>query len=204
MRQHVDKLFFEVGNVSRDHKVGFYDLGLVPFDQITEVQTDDSLYGWQVPCLVGHVYAARTYRRPNYAKFQVLAEEYSFRTVWPDTVAEFVFKGYDLTLNVRRCSGQGKLYVRKVFAPPQDAQITYVPAYWELFCTEGGEVTADIRLTYDPQEIQSLGLREEDLSVYQYNDAQQAWVLLETRRDPEKNLLTSPEVSLDGFLMIGQ
>lgn len=202
--QPSDKCFFEVGILARDHKVGFYDLGLIPFEQVTEVQEDDSLYNWQVPCLVGHVYAARTHRLPNYAKFQVLAEEYSFRTVWPDTVGEFVFKGYDLSLNVTRCSGQGKLYVRKVFAPPQGAQITYLPAYWELSCTEGIQITADVRLTYDPKEIQSLGLGEEDLSVYQFKDAQQAWVRLETRRDTEMNLLTSPEVSLDGFLMIGK
>lgn len=200
-----DKLYFDACLSSRTHVVGNYDTGLIHFDQVTEAACDDAKYDNRIltPSQVGHVYAARTSEKGHYAKFQVLADEYSFRTVWPDTTGRFEFRGYDLTVDVIRSRGAGKIYVRKIFAEPENAEGAYLPMYWELFCTDGTEVTAAVYLNYNPEEIALLGLEEAKLVIYSYNAVHEQWSPLKTFRDFENKKLYTPNYTLNGYLMIG-
>lgn len=204
LEQYDDKLFFDACLGSRTHEVGNYDSGLTNFDRVTKADTGDAKYNTlMTPCQVGHVYVVRTYDKGCYAKFQVLADEYSFRTVWPDTVGRFEFRGYGLSVDVIRCTGAGKMYVRKIYTEPENAEGAYLPMYWELFSTDETEVTAAVHLTYDPQEIEEMGLEEGSLTVYSYDAAGQRWNALQTFRDPENKQLHVVNHTLGGYLMIG-
>lgn len=204
LEQFDDKLFFDACLGSRTHEVGNYDTGLTNFEHVTEADTGDANYTpIMTPCRVGHVYVVRTYDKGHYAKFQVLADEYSFRTVWPDTAGRFEFRGYGLAADVIRCSGAGKMYVRKIYTEPENAEGVYLPMYWELFCTDGAEVTAAIHLTYDPKEIEAQGLEENKLIIYSYDETHESWNPLRTFRDSENNHLHVVNHTLSGYLMIG-
>ena len=72
LRQEKNVLKFRV--FYANGRNGFYDVGSVAFDSVTEA-AETGYDGYERPCEVGHVYVVRTYEEDNYAKFIVKSLE---------------------------------------------------------------------------------------------------------------------------------
>jgi hypothetical protein len=204
LSQRKDILYFRAYYGASEYTNGCYDEGLVDFNSIRTAAEDPSKYmGYRVPSQVGHVYVVKTLKGPRYAKFIVLTDEYSFRTVNPANLKSYRFRGYDLDIDITSCSGSGKIYVRKFYNAPDGLDISYLPYYWEISGLEGLVFKADLALTYNEQDILRLNLPEESLVIYQYDDSTDTWKKVSSRRDSKRNILFAESISTWGLFAIG-
>ena len=200
--QSGDVLRFNKYYSTRKHQNGFYDAGLVGFDSVMEADLSKDYRGL-APCIVGHVYVIRTVKGPRYAKLIVLSDEYSFRTVNPDYLQPFEFKGYDLTVDVTSCRDVGKIYVSKYFHAPDGLDVDYLPYYWEITGLEECLFSADLTFEYNEDDLKRMNLSEAELTVYQYNESSESWLKLPTRINSKKNNLHVKKIKTCSQFAIG-
>jgi len=205
LTQRRDVLYFRTYYGLSKYSNGCYDEGLVDFNSVDTAAESASRYKVvRLPrCQVGHVYVVKTLQGPCYAKFIVLTDEYSFRTVNPANLKSYRFRGYDLDIDITSCSGSGKVYVRKFYDAPDGLDISYLPYYWEISGLEGFVFKADLALTYNEQDILRLNLPEESLVIYQYDDSTDTWKKVSSRRDSKRNILFAESISTWGLFAIG-
>lgn len=175
---------------------GFYDAGLVDFDSIAEAAATGYTNTAKL-CLVGHVYVVKTYcePEPHYAKFVVITNEGSFRTVVPGDSDPIDFAGYGLTLDFSACSNYGKIYVQKFAGVPARLERGVLPYYWEITGLEGLSFSADLIIRYDENDLASLGLAEESLWIMQSSNHGATWTVLSTNVDSVHNELYVPDMN---------
>ena len=204
LRQKRDVLYFGEYYGTSEHTEGFYDEGIVDFNAVL-VGGDNSKYTQRgdLRCQVGHVYVVKTLEGPCYAKFIVLTDEYSFRTVNPTRLKSYYFAGYDLEVEMASCSGTGKVYASKFYDAPQGLNINCLPYYWELSGLEGLEFSANITIEYNKQDIRKFGLAEESLVLYQYVGFINTWRKVSSGINPAKNQIFAKDITSWGLFSIG-
>jgi len=205
LTQRKDILYFRTYYGAGKYRNGCYDEGLVDFASVRAAAENASRYRevFLPRVQVGHVYVVKTLQGPCYAKFIVLTDEYSFRTVNPANLKSYRFRGYDLDIHITSCSGSGKVYVRRLYDAPDGLDISYLPYYWEISGSEKLVFKADLALTYNEQDILRLSLPEESLVIYQYDDSTDTWKKVSSRRDSKRNILFAESISTWGLFAIG-
>jgi len=201
MRQDQDVLKFR-NSYGCGTDNGFYDAGVVDFDSVTEAaQTGYS--GSERLCSVGHVYVVRTCDEGHCAKFIVMSDECSFRTVAPGDPDPIEFAGYDFTIDFTTCSDFGRVYMRKFYNIPPELDRVGLPYYWEIAGLEGVTFSADLIINYDPTDVASAGLPEENLEIYRSSDDGVTWNKLDTAKDLQNKILQVEGIDSFSWFAIG-
>jgi len=201
--QRQDALYFRNYYGSSEYSNGFYDEGLVDFSSVSTASEDPSKYKKYGDCKIGHVYVVKTLEGLRYAKFIVLTDEYSFRTVNPANLKPYQFRGYGLDVKISSCSGVGKVYVSKFYDAPEGLDIHYLPYYWDISGLEGLDFKANLTFKYDEKDLKSLNIPEESLVVLQFDESNDEWRKVSTGRDTERNLLFAENVDRWGLFSVG-
>jgi len=215
MVQQADILRFEA--IEPNGLNGFYDAGLVDFDSVAEAaetgySTDSQL------SKVGHVYVVRT-GEGNYAKFIIQSFETAMRkfiqTSWPlpggwTPIYEVNFPGYGLWLKlsysdpcVPITEPEG-VSVSKFCESSDGLDGTKLPYIWQIMDDYSGwhdPTVFLITLVYDEGDIASVGLSEDELTVFQSPDDGVSWDRLQTTRDTEADELYVEVSSLSWFVV---
>jgi len=178
-----------------------YDAGLVDFDSVTEAVTS-GYQGKNIPCRVGHVYIVETYKEKHFAKFIVLGEESSFRTVNPAQLVPLEFAGYGLTVTPTYSSETGKLYVRKYYDAPEGLNVGYLPYYWEISGLENASFSLNIIVRYNEKDVKKLELPEDKLALYRFSEQLDRWEIMPTQRDVENDTLKAENINSASTLAI--
>ena len=222
MVQEEDILRFEA--IDPNGQNGFYDGGLADFDSVTEAadtgySTDSKL------SKVGHVYVLRT-GEGNYAKFIVQSFETAVRRFPPsDPFGGWVppdvdFGGFGLFMSwycggpfdpclpgwpPPTCNGPDAVEVKKFYGTTGGLQGTLLPYIWQI---DGWDGTFDvpivmirITLTYDEGDVVSVGLSEDELTLFQSPDNGVSWHRLEATRDTLANTLEVDVERLSWFVI---
>jgi len=200
--QGQDALSFRRYYGSPEFSNGFYDEGLVDFSSVSTAVEDPSLYKGYGPCKIGHVYVVKTLEGPRYAKFIVLTDEYSFRTVNPVNLKTYRFPGYGLDVKISSCSGVGKVYVSKFYDAPEGLDIHYLPYYWQISGLEGLEFKADLTFKYDEQDLKKLNIPEDSLVVLQFDESNNEWRKVSSDRDTKRNNIFVENIDTCGLFSI--
>lgn len=200
--QEKDALYFRKYYGSTEFSNGFYDEGLVDFSSVSTASEDPSKYKRYGPCKIGHVYVVKTFEEGRYAKFIVLTDEYSFRTVNPANLKTYRFPGYGLDVKISSCSGVGKVYVSKFYDAPEGLDIQYLPYYWQIRGLEGLGFKADLTFKYDEQDIKRLNIPEDSLVVLQFDDSNDEWRKVSSNRNTKRNMLFVENVGTWGLFSI--
>lgn len=199
MRQSHNVLKFDVFYCNGQN--GFYDAGAVDFNSVTEAP-QTGYKTTEKRCLVGHVYAVKTYDELKYAKFIVKTNESSFRTVAPEELAPMKFATYGLTIDFSNCSDYGQVYVRKYYSRHKGLVQVALPYYWEITGLDDLRYSANLTVTYDENDLADLGVSENDLALYRaaYNGT--TWDRLETKIDTANNTLQVEGITSFGLFAI--
>jgi len=199
LRQVQDALEFRI--FYSNGRNGYYDAGAIEFESI--VEADVSGYSTQArPCLVGHVYVVRTYEEDNYAKFVVLSDEASFRTVVPGDPAPIEFAGYGLTLDFSHSSDYAQVSVEKHFADAPLLGSDALPYFLDISGMTGVVFSADLIIRYDEADVIQRRLFEQNLTLLRSTDQGQHWLEIDSTLDPVQNTLTVEGLTSFGYFAI--
>ncbi len=214
MVQEADILRFEA--IDPNGLNGFYDAGLVDLDSVFEAAEADYTKDSQLS-KVGHVYVVQT-GEGNYAKFFIQSFERAARAFSsPDYLTEAYFDGYGLFIHTYcyyvpggpppSCTGPDSVAVRKFCAIPSGLEGQMLPYIWEVNGWDGPGpyeepgLLISIRLTYDEGDVASVGLSEDELTLFQSPDNGAGWHRLETARDESDNTLVVVVDRLSWFVV---
>ena len=202
LKQEQDALHFTKYYGSAEFRNGYYDEGLVSFSSVNEASEDPKKYRGYGSCKIGHVYVVKTLEGPHYAKFIVLTDEFSFRTVNPAGLKTYQFPGYGLDVKINSCSGVGKIYVSKFYDAPEGLDIHYLPYYWDISGLEGLEFKANLTFKYSENDLKSLNIPEDSLVVLQFDDSNDEWRKVSSNRDTKRNMLFVENVGTWGLFSV--
>ena len=202
LKQEQDTLYFTYYYGSSEFSNGYYDEGLVSFSSVNEASEDPKKYRGYGSCKIGHVYVVKTLEGPHYAKFIVLTDEFSFRTVNPVGLKTYKFPGYGLDVKINSCSGVGKIYVSKFYDAPEGLDIHYLPYYWDISGLEGLEFKANLTFKYSENDLKSLNIPEDSLVVLQFDDSNDEWRKVSSNRDTKRNMLFVENVGTWGLFSV--
>ncbi|HIJ71586.1 MAG TPA: hypothetical protein HPP87_09530, partial [Planctomycetes bacterium] len=223
MVQQADILRFEA--IEPNGINGFYepyDAGLANFDSVTEAaetgySTDSRL------CKVGHVYVVQT-GEGNYAKFIVRSFEMAARSLGSPNYSdpllggptEVNFAGYGVFMRAYcsyvpgewpppSCRAPDVVEVSKFCENPEGLEGVLLPYIWQIdgwpVYNEEPLAVIMIRFTYDEADITSLGMIENELTVFRSPDNGAGWHRLQTTRDALANTLVVEVDRLSWFLV---